>query len=101
MDHDKFDRAVHQLHLADLRHTGRAVLAAHVVLENPQRADGAEVLEGFDSNSEFQGELLRVMDELKSALQNVDAFAEQLKERPNSLLFAPKTGPDREPRVEP
>jgi paraquat-inducible protein B len=60
-----------------------------------------EVLEGFDSNSEFQGELLRVMDELKSALQNVDAFAEQLKERPNSLLFAPKTGPDREPRVEP
>lgn len=59
-----------------------------------------EVLEGFDSNSEFQGELLRVMEELKSAVQNVDAFAEQLNKRPNSLLFSPKPGPDPEPRIE-
>jgi len=59
-----------------------------------------EVLEGFDSRSEFQGELIRVMDELKSALQNVDSFAEQLSDRPNSLVFPQKETPDPEPRVD-
>jgi paraquat-inducible protein B len=59
-----------------------------------------EVLEGFDSRSEFQGELIRVMEELKSALQNVDSFAEQLSDRPNSLVFPQKETPDPEPRVD-
>jgi len=60
-----------------------------------------EVLEGFDSHSEFQRELVRVIEELKSTLQNVDAFAEQLSDKPNSLVFPNKQPPDPEPRVEP
>lgn len=60
-----------------------------------------EVLEGFDTHSEFQQELVRAIEELKSALQNVDAFAEQLSDKPNSLVFPQKQTPDPEPRVEP
>jgi paraquat-inducible protein B len=59
------------------------------------------VLEGFDARSEFQTELIRVMEELKSTLQNVDSFAEQLSEKPNSLVFPQKPTPDPEPRVDP
>jgi paraquat-inducible protein B len=58
-----------------------------------------EVLESFDSHSEFQQELIRAIEELKSALQNVDDFAEQLSDKPNSLIFAPKQTPDPEPRA--
>ncbi len=58
-----------------------------------------EVLEGFDSHSEFQQELIRAIKELKSALQSVDAFAEQLSDKPNSLVFPQKQTPDPEPRV--
>ena len=58
-----------------------------------------EVLESFDSHSEFQQELIRTIEELKSALQNVDAFTEQLSDKPNSLIFAPKQAPDPEPRA--
>jgi paraquat-inducible protein B len=60
-----------------------------------------EVLEGFDNHSEFQQELIRTIKELKSALQNVDSFAEQLSDKPNSLVFPQKQSPDPEPRVEP
>ena len=60
-----------------------------------------EVLEGFSSQSEFQQELVSAIRELKSALQNVDAFAEQLSDKPNSLVFPQKQIPDTEPRVEP
>ena len=59
-----------------------------------------EVLESFDSHSEFQRELVRAIEELKSSLQNVDAFTEQLNDKPNSLIFAPKQTPDPEPRAE-
>ena len=58
-----------------------------------------EVLESFDSHSEFQQELIRAIEELKSALQNVDDFAEQLSDKPNSLIFAPRQTPDPEPRA--
>lgn len=60
-----------------------------------------DVLEGFSSQSEFQQELVGAIRELKSALQNVDAFAEQLSDKPNSLVFPQKQTPDTEPRVEP
>jgi paraquat-inducible protein B len=60
-----------------------------------------DVLESFDSHSEFQQELIRTIEELKSALQNVDEFAEQLSDKPNSLVFPQKQTPDPEPRVEP
>ena len=59
-----------------------------------------EVLESFDSHSEFQHELIRAIKDLQSALQNVDAFAEQLSDKPNSLVFPQKQTPDPEPRVE-
>ena len=58
-----------------------------------------EVLESFDSQSEFQQELIRAIEELKSALKNVDDFAEQLSDKPNSLIFAPRQAPDPEPRA--
>lgn len=60
-----------------------------------------EVLESFDSHSEFQQELIRTIEELKSALQNVDAFTQQLSDKPNSLVFPQKQLPDPEPRVSP
>lgn len=56
-----------------------------------------DVLAGFDSDSEFQRELIRTLEELKQTLQSVDAFADQLEERPNSLIFPAKTAPDPEP----
>ena len=59
-----------------------------------------DVLESFDSHSEFQHELIRAIKELQSALQNVDAFAEQLSDKPNSLVFPQKQAPDPEPRVD-
>ena len=60
-----------------------------------------DVLTGFDSESEFQRELLRTLEELKQTLQSVDAFADQLEEKPNSLLFPGKTAPDPEPGARP
>lgn len=60
-----------------------------------------EVLQSFDSHSEFQQELIRAIEDLRSALQNVDDFAEQLSDKPNSLVFPQKRVPDPEPRVEP
>ena len=59
-----------------------------------------DVLESFDSHSEFQHELIRAIKELQSALQNVDSFAEQLSDKPNSLVFPQKQTPDPEPRVD-
>ena len=64
-----------------------------------QRLD--DVLEGFDSQSEFQYELLRTVEELKDTLQSIDSFADQLSEKPNALVFPPKATPDPEPRLNP
>ncbi len=59
------------------------------------------LLDSFDSHSEFRLELLRTIEELKRTLQNVDAVAEQLSEKPNSLVFPQKQLPDPEPKVSP
>ena len=60
-----------------------------------------EVLAGYGSGSEFQQELIRAVEELKSAFQQIDSVAEQLSDKPNSLLFPKKQTPDPEPRVSP
>ncbi len=58
-----------------------------------------QVLEGFDSNSEFQHELIRTMEELKNALQSIDSVAERLTDKPNALIFPSKVVEDPEPRL--
>ena len=59
------------------------------------------VLEGFSSNSEFQSELIRALEELKSTLQSIESVADQLDEQPNALVFPKKQTPDPEPRATP
>jgi len=59
------------------------------------------VLEGFSSNSEFQSELIRALEELKSTLQSIESVADQLDEQPNALVFPKKQIPDPEPRATP
>lgn len=58
-----------------------------------------DVLDGFDSQSEFQIELIRSLEALQQTLRSVDAFAEQLERQPNSLVFPSEPPPDPEPRA--
>ena len=58
-----------------------------------------DVLDDFSSNSEFQAELMRALEELKSALQSVESVADQLDAKPNSLIFPTRAEPDPEPEV--
>jgi len=60
-----------------------------------------DVLEGFDSQSEFQYELIRSLEALKQTMHSVDALAEQLEEKPNSLVFPSSPPPDPQPRTQP
>jgi paraquat-inducible protein B len=59
------------------------------------------VLEGFSTDSAFQSELNRTLVELKSTLQSVETVADQLAEKPNSLVFPTKQSADPEPKVAP
>lgn len=84
----------------------RRVVESDALQSIPMNVQGVlnkldEVLDGFDSQSEFQHELGRSLEELKQTLQSVDAVAEQLRAQPNSLVLPSKTPPDPEPRVNP
>lgn len=82
----------------------RQVVESDAVQTLPMNVQGVlnrldDVLAGFDSQSEFQQELIRSLDALKQALKSVDALAEQLEEQPNSLVFPSKEPVDPEPRA--
>ncbi len=60
-----------------------------------------DVLAGFDSQSDFQRELVRAITQLKEALRSIDSVADQLNEKPNALVFPMKATEDLQPRVTP
>lgn len=84
----------------------RSVAESDALQEMPADAQQAlrrldDVLAGFDSQSDFQRELGRVLEELKNALQDIDSVAEQLSDKPSALVFPSKPTEDPEPRVSP
>ncbi|MGE0622888.1 MAG: intermembrane transport protein PqiB [Pseudomonadales bacterium] len=82
----------------------RGVVESDALQALPMNVQGVlnrldDVLEGFDSQSEFQHELIRSLDALKQALKSVDALAGQIEAQPSSLVF-PSTPPtDPQPRA--
>ncbi len=84
----------------------RRVMESDALQSLPMNVQGVlnkldNVLDGFDAQSEFQYELIRSLEALKQTLHSVDSFAEQLEEKPNSLVFPSSTPPDPEPRANP
>ena len=47
----------------------------------------------------IQGDLLRTLDEFRSAMRSMEALSDTIKERPNSLLFGNEESKDPKPRA--
>ena len=84
--------------------------AARKTLDDPEfrklpedlRKSLAEVeksLASIGPNGTMQGDLLRTLDEFRSAMRSMEALSDTIKERPNSLLFGKEKSKDPKPRA--
>ncbi|RUO30765.1 mammalian cell entry protein [Aliidiomarina sedimenti] len=65
---------------------------------NATLAELERMMAGYSSDAPAYNDLSRSLDSLQQILNDLEPFAEQLRERPNSLLFNPPTERDPEPR---
>ncbi len=54
---------------------------------------------GPDSN--VQGDLLRTLDELRGAIRSIEAMSEEIKKKPNSLIFGKEDSGNPKPKAAP
>lgn len=89
-----------------------AAAAAREVMENPEfKALPAEVrasLAAFDKSvtsmgpdGNIQGDLLRTLDEFRSAVRSVESMTDTIEEKPNSLLFGKEDSGNPIPKAAP
>jgi paraquat-inducible protein B len=81
----------------------RKVMEDEDVLELPgdvrrTLAELEKTLESVGPDGAMQGDLLRTMDELRSAMRSLEAMTDEIKEKPNSLLFGKDESKDPRPR---
>jgi paraquat-inducible protein B len=53
----------------------------------------------FGSDGNVQGDLLRTLDELRSALRSMESMTDTIKEKPNSLLFGKEDSGNPRPKA--
>lgn len=81
----------------------RKVMEDEDVLELPgdvrrTLAELEKTLESVGPDGAMQGDFLRTMDELRSAMRSLEAMTDEIKEKPNSLLFGKDESKDPRPR---
>ena len=87
-----------------------AAAAAKVTLENPDfkglPADLRKTLAEFEKSiasvgpdGNIQGDLLRTLDELRSAIRSMESMTDTIQEKPNSLLFGKEDSGNPRPKA--
>ena len=93
-----------------LKQIEEAAAAARETMENPEfkqlPADLRKSLATLDQSvssigpdGAIQGDLLRTLDELRSAMRSMESLSDTIKERPNSLLFGKEESKNPIPRA--
>jgi paraquat-inducible protein B len=93
-----------------LKEIEKAAAAAKITLENPDfkglpadvRKTLAELdksLASFGPEGNIQGDLLRTLDELRSAIRSMESMTDTIKEKPNSLLFGKEDSGNPRPKA--
>ena len=95
---------------AALKQIKEAAAAAKVTLENPDfkglPADLRKTLAEFEKSiasvgpdGNIQGDLLRTLDELRSAIRSMESMTDTIQEKPNSLLFGKEDSGNPRPKA--
>jgi len=56
-------------------------------------------VESVGPNGAIQGDLLRTLDEFRSAMRSIEALSDTVKEKPNSIFFGKEESKDPKPRA--
>jgi len=93
-----------------LKEIENAASAAKVIMEDPDfkglPADVKQALAGLDKtlvsvgpDGNLQGDLLRTLDELRSAIRSMESMTDVIKDKPNSLLFGKENSGNPRPKA--
>lgn len=95
-----------------LKQIEEAAAAARETMDNPEfkqlPADLRKTLANLDQSvasmgpdGAIQGDLLRTLDELRSAMRALESLSDTIKEKPNSLLFGKEESKNPRPKAAP
>lgn len=93
-----------------LKEIEKVSIAAREMLDDPDvrklpgdvrqsLAEMEKTLSSIGPDGAMQGDLLRTLDELRSAMRSIEALTDTVKEKPNSLLFGNDESKDPRPRA--
>jgi paraquat-inducible protein B len=93
-----------------LKEIEKAAATANAIIEDPDfkrlPADIRQALAGLDKalvsvgpDGNIQGDLLRTLDELRSAIRSMESMTDVVKDKPNSLLFGKENSGNPKPKA--
>ena len=93
-----------------LREIEKAAAAATAIIDDPDfkglPADIRQAIAGLDKtlasvgpDGNIQGDLLRTLDELRSAIRSIGSMTDVIKDKPNSLIFGKENSGNPKPKA--